>query len=94
MASLFKTRITAVWVLLVAATAASWEMGHGLFFDDPGKAAIAIIVVALVKVRFVMMEFMELRGAPLAMRLAADAWLAVVGALMIAVYLGAIRLPM
>lgn len=94
MAALLKTRITAVWILLVLATAASWEMGHGFPFDDVTKAAIAIIVLALVKVRFVIMEFMELRGAPLPMRLVAEGWVVGICALLIALYLGAVRLPM
>lgn len=94
MSALFKTRITAVWFLLVAATAASWEMGHGFPFEDLTKAAIAIIVLALVKVRFVIMEFMELRGAPLPMRVAAEAWVIGIGALLVGQYLGVVRLPM
>ena len=94
MAALLKTRITVVWILLVLATAASWEMGHGFPFEDVTQAAIAIIVLALVKVRFVIMEFMELRGAPLPMRLVAEGWVVGICALLIALYLGALRLPM
>lgn len=94
MAALLKTRITVVWFFLVVATAASWEMGHGFPFHDLRSAGIAIIVLALVKVRFVIMEFMELRGAPVPMRLAAQGWVIGICALLIALYLGAVRLPM
>lgn len=93
MVELFKTRITAVWILLVGATAVSWEMGHGLLFQDARSAAIAIIAVALIKVRFVMLEFMELRDAPPAARWITEAWIVGIGALLIAMYLGAVRLP-
>jgi hypothetical protein len=94
MAALLKTRITAVWLLLVVATIAQWEMGHGFPFDEATTAAIAIIVLALVKVRFVIMEFMELRGAPIAMRLVAEAWVIGICAVLIALYLRVIQMPM
>lgn len=59
---LLRTRTTAVWVLLTVATLLSWTLGthHGL--------AIAILVIAFVKIRFVGLYFMELRGAPPVLR--------------------------
>ena len=62
LAPLLRTRTTAVWLLLTAATVLSWALGahHGL--------AIAILVIAFVKIRFVGRYFMELRDAPLALR--------------------------
>jgi Prokaryotic Cytochrome C oxidase subunit IV len=59
---LLRTRTTAVWLLLIVATILSWALGnhHGL--------AIAILVIAFVKIRFVGLYFMELRGAPPALR--------------------------
>jgi hypothetical protein len=64
--SLFRARSTVVWVVLVAATIASWAVGseHGT------GSAIAVVVlgVALFKVRFVGLDFMELRQAPLLLR--------------------------
>jgi hypothetical protein len=62
LAPLLRTRTTAVWLLLTAATVLSWSLGadHGL--------AIAILVIAFVKIRFVGLYFMELRCAPPALR--------------------------
>ena len=60
MAYLLRSRITLVWFLLVAATALSWELGHGAGFDDVHYASVAIIIVAFIKVRFVILDFMEI----------------------------------
>jgi len=46
-------------------------------------------VVSFVKVRFVMHEFMELRHAPLFMRLLADGWIIAITAILIGLYLRA-----
>src|ERR1700722_13997782 len=62
--SLFRARSTVVWVVLVAATIVSWAVGseHGT------GSTIAVLGVALFKVRYVGLDFMELRQAPLLLR--------------------------
>ena len=70
-----RRRITAVWLLLVVATAASWELGHGFGFDEVRVASAAILVIAFIKVRYVILDFMEIRHAPWAMRLVGEGWL-------------------
>lgn len=87
MAALLKTRMTAVWAVLVVITMAAWGMGHGFPFEDVTQAAIAIILLAMAKVRFVVMEFMELRRSPLPIRVAADGWIVAMCALLVALYL-------
>ena len=64
--SLFRARSTAVWVVLVAATIVSWAVGseHG----TGSTIAVVVLGVALVKVRYVGLDFMELRHAPLLLR--------------------------
>lgn len=74
MGTLLFSRTTLVWFVLVAATMLSWEMGHGVGFDSIRHASIAIIVVAFVKVRFVILDFMEIRHAPLPMRVVGEVW--------------------
>ena len=68
MPTLFRARSTAVWAILVVATLVSWAVGseHGI------GSAIALVVlgVAMIKVRFVGLDFMELRLAPLVLRAA------------------------
>jgi hypothetical protein len=67
-------RITAVWLVLVAATLLSWESANA------GRAyrlaATAVLVIAFIKVRFVGLEFMELRNAPLPLRAIFEIWVA------------------
>lgn len=73
-------RLSAIWLILVLATIASWEIGHGLGIEDRRLASVAIIIVAMVKVRFVALDFMELRDAPLPFRIAANLWTAGIAA--------------
>jgi hypothetical protein len=86
MVALLRTRITLVWFVLVAATAFSWEMGHGVVFDDVRYASVVIIVVAFIKVRFVLLDFMEVRHAPLFMRLIGTVWLVAVCTTLVVLY--------
>lgn len=88
MKSLLLSRVTAVWFGLVAATAASWELGHGVGVDDLRHAGVAILVVAFVKVRFVILDFMEIRHAPIAARIVAEAWVVAVCATLVTLFLG------
>lgn len=87
--SLIRHPATLVWTLLMLATGISWWMGAGgsAFFVPDIKILTAIlIIIAFIKVRFVMGYFMEVRHAPLALRLACDVWIVGVGGAMIALY--------
>lgn len=81
------SRATLIWLVLLGATLLSWKMGHGVGLHDVRQASIAIIAIALVKVRLVMTEFMELRHAPRWTRVAVDLWLLLLLAVLIGVYL-------
>lgn len=73
-------RLARWWLLLVALTVISLEGGSAI--GSKALLAIAVLVIAFVKVRIVIREFMEVRGAPLALRLVLDVWgLAVCAAL-------------
>jgi Prokaryotic Cytochrome C oxidase subunit IV len=92
MASLFRNRITAIWLLLVAATLLSWESARvGFVAEEHRFVTSAIMLVAFVKVRFVGLHFMELRQAPLPLRLLFEAWLVVVCAAILIVYWSGLR---
>ncbi len=87
MAQILKLRITAIWALLVLATCLSWESVRGFAWArDPRLATITVIVIAFLKVRFVALDFMEVRHAPLPLRLFFEIWIVVLAALLIAVY--------
>ena len=62
-----------VWLFLVTATLGSaWLAEHHAF---AGRLTAAfVMLVALFKGRAIMLYFMELRGAPLAWRMAFEVW--------------------
>lgn len=87
MASLLRNRITLVWLGLVLATGLSWETGGRFAFGgNIGSLGALVLVIAFIKVRYIMLEFMELRDAPLVMRLFAECWAALVCAAVIIFY--------
>jgi hypothetical protein len=73
-----------IWLLLVAATALSWGMGHAAGISEVEIASVAIIIVTFVKARFVIFEFMEIRGAPTWMHRVGNGWIVLIAALLIA----------
>jgi hypothetical protein len=70
-----------VWTLLVVATITSWSLGG---------ATVAVLVVAFVKVRLVGLYFMELRSAPVPLRLLFEGWVVVVCSILIGLYLSGV----
>jgi heme/copper-type cytochrome/quinol oxidase subunit 4 len=68
LSALFRGPVTAVWALLVAATALSFWLGtdHGL--SSVEARTLLVMIVAFVKIRFVGLYFMELRDAPWPLR--------------------------
>ena len=87
MKDLWRSRTTLIWGLLVVATLVSWQLGHGAGFDSAKAAGAAILVVTFVKVRFVMLEFMELREAPRWMRVLSQAWMLLITAILVGLFL-------
>ncbi len=73
---------TLVWGALIVATSVSWALGTGTRLEDgadTGLVAAVLVGIALVKVRLVIRYFMEVREAPLALRLVTDLWCVAVG---------------
>jgi hypothetical protein len=78
--------VSIVWAALLLATFAStWLLSRNSV--TPEVATVAIMLVAAVKVRLVIWHFMEVRRAPLALRLVCDGWLLAVTSLIVTVYL-------
>ncbi|HEY0574437.1 MAG TPA: cytochrome C oxidase subunit IV family protein [Pseudonocardia sp.] len=78
--------VVAVWAALMLATCAStWWLSKDVF--APTVSAVAIILIAALKIRFVIGYFMELRTAPLPWRLVTDAWLLAVTGVILGIYL-------
>lgn len=76
-----------VWLVLFAATIASWFLGadHGLGEGD--GAVVAVLVIGFAKSWVVGNWFMELRTAPRLLRACFDGWLVVTGITVIAMFL-------
>jgi hypothetical protein len=86
LASLLKSRISLVWLALILATLVSWTVGgdHGL---TARLATTIVVLVAFTKVRFIGMYFMELRHAPLPLKLIFEGYCLVIGAVVLIMYL-------
>jgi heme/copper-type cytochrome/quinol oxidase subunit 4 len=75
--SVLRERVTWVWLGLMALTCiTTWGLSKDLF--SPAVAVAGIFLIAAVKVSYLMLDFMELRDAPLPVRGAFQAWPVVV----------------
>jgi|ERR1700739_3066762 hypothetical protein len=73
------------WLLLMALTLLSWWLGYG---HGLGKlATISALILAFFKVSVVGAYYMELRFAPLALKLIFNGWVVFVCAVLIGIYL-------
>ena len=60
--SVLRERVTWVWLALVVLTCVTtWGLSKDLF--SPAVAVLGTFVIVAVKVRYVMLDFMELRNA-------------------------------
>ena len=78
-------RQLAVWLLLLALTVATIVLG----VDESGArvASVALILIGVFKLRLVALHFMEIRSAPLALRLIIELYAVGVGAALVVLYL-------
>lgn len=91
MPAFLRNRLTLTWALLVAVTLFSTEIGGGAsWFGSPAVVTVTVLAIAFAKAWMVMFTFMELRGAPPALRLLASAWLATALGVLLAIYFGAV----
>jgi hypothetical protein len=80
----FELHRTRSWLLLIAGTLATWGMGiAGLAGTG---ITVTILAIAFFKGRLVILDFMELRQAPLFWRLILEGWLIAVSALILLAY--------
>jgi heme/copper-type cytochrome/quinol oxidase subunit 4 len=81
------TRVTWTWLLLSTLTAVSWLLAATSRFTPDVALTIVVLAIAAVKTRLVIRQFMDVRAAPPLLRRATDAWLAVLMAAIIGLYL-------
>lgn len=81
----FGDRQTTVWMVLVAATVLTAVVGleqHG------GSTAVGLVLLAIafIKIRLVALHFMEVRDAPLPLRLLVEAYVGVTFVALVVIY--------
>ncbi len=83
-------RLLAVWLGLSAITVLYIAIDHSARDHGGATASTAVtvsaIVLALVKVRFIMREFMEVRRAPTLLCRLTDLWVLIMAAAMLGLY--------
>ncbi|ORV41101.1 prokaryotic cytochrome C oxidase subunit IV family protein [Mycolicibacter engbaekii] len=82
--------LTGSWVVLVAITVLAWWLspGHTAGPVQPSiPITVTVIALSAVKARLIIRNFMEVRTAPIWLRRATDAWLAVLWLAVLGIYL-------
>jgi hypothetical protein len=86
----FSKRLLFVWLLLSSLTIGYLWLDHSADHDGlllPSAAVtVSVIVIALVKVRIIFREFMEVRQAPVVLRRLTDAWVIVMAVFLLGSY--------
>ena len=90
-----RDRLFIAWLVLIAVTLLSAMIGgaHGFASTGHGaEATFAVLGIAFAKVWLVMSHFMEVRGAPRALKILCAVWLLAVLAILLLVYSGILPL--
>jgi hypothetical protein len=86
----FNKRLLIVWSILTSMTLAYVWLDHTADQNGTLKAStvvsVSAIVIALVKVRIIFREFMEVRHAPVLLRRLTDAWVVLIAVCLLGSY--------
>ncbi len=84
----FNKRLLVVWVVLASLTLAYLWIDHALGGSLKPSAMVtsAVIVIALIKVRIIFREFMEVRQAPVLLCRLTDAWVLLIAVALLGSY--------
>lgn len=90
----FNKRLLVVWMVLASLTLAYLWIDHTANGSLRSSALItsSVIVIALVKVRIIFREFMEVRNAPVVLCRLTDAWVVIIGAALLGCYFVGLQL--
>jgi Prokaryotic Cytochrome C oxidase subunit IV len=78
-----------VWAALVILTGVSWALNHAIGESARLVETGAILTIALVKVRLVGLDFMDLRNAPRSLRLIFEGYVIALWIMLLALCLAA-----
>jgi len=84
----FNKRLLVVWLVLASFTLAYLVIDHSANGSLRSSAVVtsSVIVIALIKVRIIFREFMEVRNAPVLLCRLTDAWVVLIGAALLGSY--------
>lgn len=84
-----KNPLHRAWLILIIATGITWYLGEVGAAGTP--AIVAMLLIAFVKGRLVILDFMELRDAPRLWRILLEGWMILVGSLILIAYFMSLR---
>lgn len=84
----FNKRLLVVWLILSALTLAYLWIDHsaGGLLKSSALVTSSVIVIALIKVRIIFREFMEVRNAPALLCRLTDAWVVLIAVVLLGSY--------
>jgi hypothetical protein len=84
----FNKRLMVVWVVLASFTLAYLLIDHSVGRSLRPSAVVtsSVIVIAVIKVRIIFREFMEVRQAPVLLCRLTDAWVVLIAAALLGSY--------
>jgi hypothetical protein len=84
----FNKRLLVVWVILALLTLSYLWIDHSVDGALKPSALVtsSVIVIALIKVRIIFREFMEVRNAPVLLCRLTDAWVLLIAASLLGCY--------
>jgi len=90
MKDIILSRESTIWIVLMTLTVTTWLLGthQSLLFSTLPAEGSAILLLAFVKVHMVIYNFMEVRHAPLALKICLNLWVGIVLLLLIGMYIG------
>jgi hypothetical protein len=86
----FEKRLLVVWLVLSAMTIAQLGVGSAdrqAVLTPNAEITASAILLALIKVRIIFRQFMEVRHAPVLLCRLTDLWLVITGAILLGSYL-------
>jgi hypothetical protein len=84
----FNKRLLVVWIVLASLTLAYLVIDHsaGASLKPSVVVTTSVIVIALIKVRIIFREFMEVRKAPVLLCRLTDGWVVIMAAALLGSY--------
>ena len=75
-------RLAVIWAAMFALTLLSYAAGEGSIHHAAAGVA-SVVALAFLKVRFVLLDFMEVRHAPLLLRAVLELWVVALALLLV-----------